>query len=36
VGINNVFDEDYYSRIRDDGIDPGADRNFYVGATVRF
>jgi len=36
AGINNVFDEDYYSRIRDDGIDPGADRNFYVGATVRF
>jgi Fe(3+) dicitrate transport protein len=35
-GFNNVFDEDYYSRIRNDGIDPAPGRNFYLGAALEF
>lgn len=30
-GINNVFDEDYYSRIRGDGIEVTPDRTYYAG-----
>ncbi len=36
AGLNNVFNEDYYSRVRNDGIDPAQGRNFYVGGEVRF
>lgn len=36
AGINNVFDESYYSRVRADGIDPGYGRNFYVGGSIQF
>jgi Fe(3+) dicitrate transport protein len=36
AGVNNVFDEDYYSRVRSDGIDPAYGRNFYVGGSVNF
>ncbi len=35
-GVNNVFDEDYYSRVRPDGIDPAPRRNFYLGAALEF
>lgn len=35
-GINNLFDEDYYSRIRSNGIDPAYGRNFYAGAAFTF
>lgn len=35
-GINNALDEDYYSRIRNDGIDPAPRRNFYLGAALEF
>ena len=35
-GINNLFDEDYYARIRPDGIDPAYRRNFYAGVQVSF
>lgn len=35
-GINNVFDRDYYARIRADGIDPAAPRNWYAGIKVKF
>ena len=35
-GVNNVFDEDYYSRIRPDGIDPAYGRNFYAGLSFAF
>ncbi|MCX7826044.1 MAG: TonB-dependent receptor, partial [Verrucomicrobiae bacterium] len=35
-GIYNLFDEDYYSRIRSDGIDPAPRRNFYAGVKVTF
>ncbi len=34
AGINNVFDEHYFARIRADGIDPVARRNFYGGAKI--
>ncbi|HEX8373383.1 MAG TPA: TonB-dependent receptor [Chthoniobacterales bacterium] len=36
AGVNNLFDEDYYSRVRDDGIDPAAGRNYYVGFSLKF
>lgn len=35
-GVNNVFDEDYYSRVRADGIDPAPRRNWYLGAALEF
>ena len=35
-GVNNVFDNLYYARIRPDGIDPAMPRNWYVGAKVEF
>jgi Fe(3+) dicitrate transport protein len=36
TGINNLFDEDYFTRVRGDGIDPSNGRNFYVGASLEF
>lgn len=30
-GINNLLDEDYYSRVRNDGIEPAAERIVYGG-----
>ncbi len=36
TGINNVFDEKYYSRIRSNGIDPALPRNYYVGFNAYF
>ncbi len=36
AGINNVFNEDYYSRIRPDGIDPAPRRNYYLGLAAEF
>jgi Fe(3+) dicitrate transport protein len=30
-GVNNLFDEDYYSRVRSDGIEPAAEQTYYVG-----
>jgi len=35
-GINNVFNRDYYARIRSDGIDPAMPRNWYAGLKVEF
>lgn len=35
-GINNLFDEDYYARIRPDGIDPAYGRNYYAGIQFTF
>jgi len=34
TGVNNLFNESYWSRIRGDGIDPAYRRNYYGG--VRF
>lgn len=36
LGINNIFDEDYYARIRTDGIMPAYARNYYGGFKVYF
>jgi len=36
AGINNLFDEDYYARIRSDGIDPAYGRNYYAGFSLSF
>lgn len=35
-GINNLFNEDYFSRVRNDGIDPAPRRNYYLGAALEF
>jgi Fe(3+) dicitrate transport protein len=36
AGVNNIFDENYYARIRSNGIDPALPRNVYGGVVVRF
>jgi len=36
AGINNLFDEDYYARIANTGIDPAPGRNYYAGVSVKF
>lgn len=36
AGVNNLFDEDYYSRVRTDGIDPAYGRNFYAGVAFSY
>ncbi len=36
AGINNVFNEDYYARVRSDGIDPAYGRNYYLGGSLNF
>ncbi len=36
AGINNLFDESYFARVRADGIDTANGRNFYVGASLEF
>jgi Fe(3+) dicitrate transport protein len=33
-GVNNVTDEQYTSRVRSDGVDPGAERHAYFGIEV--
>ncbi len=35
-GVNNVFDENYFARVRGDGIDPADGRNYYGGVTVQW
>ena len=36
-GINNLFDESYFARVRNnDGIDPANGRNYYIGASFEF
>jgi len=36
AGLNNVFNEDYYSRVRPNGVDPAWGRNFYAGLRFTF
>lgn len=36
AGINNLFNEDYYARITNSGIDPAARRNYYGGFSLKF
>ena len=33
-GISNLFDEKYYNRVFQNGIDPGARRTFYAGVAL--
>lgn len=35
-GINNLLDEKYHSRVRSNGIDPAAPRNFHAGLRFEF
>lgn len=35
-GVNNLFDQNYYSRVRGDGIEPAAERTPYLGVEVGF
>jgi Fe(3+) dicitrate transport protein len=36
AGVNNLLDEDYYTRVRADGIDPAPRRNVYAGFRAEF
>lgn len=36
AGINNLFDEDYWGEVRDEGIVPAYRRNYYGGVKIRF
>ena len=36
AGIRNLFDEDFYAEIRDEGIVPAYRRNYYGGLSVKF
>lgn len=36
LGINNLFDEAYYSRVRSDGIEPATGRFYYAGMRLDF
>lgn len=36
AGIRNLFDEDFYAEIRDEGIVPAYHRNYYGGLSVKF
>jgi Fe(3+) dicitrate transport protein len=36
AGVNNVFDELYYNRVTNAGIDPAAGRNYYIGFRAEF
>lgn len=33
-GVNNLLDEDYFSRVRNDGIEPAAERTLYAGIRI--
>jgi Fe(3+) dicitrate transport protein len=35
-GVNNLFNEKYYSRVRGNGIDPALPRNWYGGIRISF
>ena len=36
AGIHNLFDEDFYAEIRDEGIVPAYGRNYYGGMSIKF
>ena len=36
AGIGNLFDEDFWAEVRDEGILPAAPRNYYGGVKIRF
>ena len=36
AGINNLFDEDFWAEVRDEGIVPAYGRNYYGGISIKF
>jgi Fe(3+) dicitrate transport protein len=36
AGIRNLFDEDFFAEIRDEGIVPAYRRNYYGGVSIKF
>lgn len=34
AGINNLLNNNYYSKVRNDGIEPAAERSAYIGFRV--
>jgi outer membrane receptor protein involved in Fe transport len=36
AGIRNVFDEDYWGEVREEGIMPALPRNYYGGFEIFF
>lgn len=36
AGINNLFDEDFWAEVRDEGILPAYRRNYYGGVSIKF
>lgn len=36
AGINNVFDQDFWAEVRDEGILPAYRRNYYGGVSIKF
>lgn len=36
LGVNNIFNENYFARVRSDGIDPAYRRNYYGGIRAYF
>lgn len=36
AGVNNLFDEDFWAEVRDEGILPAYRRNYYGGVSLKF
>jgi Fe(3+) dicitrate transport protein len=36
AGINNLFDEDFWAEVREEGILPAYGRNYYGGVSIKF
>jgi Fe(3+) dicitrate transport protein len=36
AGVNNVFNEDFWAEVRDEGILPAYGRNYYGGVSIKF
>jgi outer membrane receptor protein involved in Fe transport len=36
AGINNLFNREYFSRVRSDGVIWALQRNYYLGAVYKF
>ena len=36
AGVNNLFDENYFSRVRGAGIEPALRRNYYLGFSIEY
>lgn len=36
AGIRNLFDEDFWAEVHDEGILPAYRRNYYSGVSIKF